>query len=155
MARLWSYVASTGEERVLVPLLECGEPYSYTVPSFSVITVQMRRIKYQYITGEGVAEVTRVADGFIREDQSLQRLYPAEVSVKVDSASACVVHVRSYFNFFYMIDNIWFVLQVSELEKSIDVRRLTLVDEGAFVIGSGNGPKVETIVTAVMVKRYL
>ena len=37
----------SGEERMLVPILQCGELYSYTIPSFSVITVEMRRIKYQ------------------------------------------------------------------------------------------------------------
>ena len=39
MARFWSYVASSGENRVLVPLLECGQLYSYTIPSFFVSEV--------------------------------------------------------------------------------------------------------------------
>ncbi len=42
-ACFWSYTASSGKDRVLVPSLECGESYSYTIPSFSVITMQMRR----------------------------------------------------------------------------------------------------------------
>ena len=37
--RLWSYTAVSGEERMLV--------YSYTILCFSVIMVEMRRIKYQ------------------------------------------------------------------------------------------------------------
>ena len=45
--RLWSYTAVSGEERKLVPILQCGELCSYNIPSFSVITVEMRRIKYQ------------------------------------------------------------------------------------------------------------
>ena len=45
--RLWSYTAVSGEERMLVPILQCGVLYSYNIPSFSVITVEMRRIKYQ------------------------------------------------------------------------------------------------------------
>ena len=44
---LWSYIAVSGEERMLVPILQCGVLYSYNIPSFSVITVEMRRIKYQ------------------------------------------------------------------------------------------------------------
>ena len=47
--RLWSYTAVSGEERMLVPILQCGELYGYTIPSFSVITVEMRRIKYQVL----------------------------------------------------------------------------------------------------------
>ena len=43
---LWSYTVVSGEERMLVRILQC-ENCSYTIPSFSVITVEMRRIKYQ------------------------------------------------------------------------------------------------------------
>ena len=33
--RLWSYTAVSGEECKLVPILQCGELYSYNIPSFS------------------------------------------------------------------------------------------------------------------------
>ena len=57
-------------------------PYCYTIPSFSVITVKMTRIKYQVDLHDGS---TKNLDGFIRDDPSLQRQYPAEVSVEVSS----------------------------------------------------------------------
>ena len=37
----------TGEEQVIVPILRIGKIVSYTIPSFSVITVKLREIKYQ------------------------------------------------------------------------------------------------------------
>ena len=60
---LWSYTAVSGEERMLVPILQCGELYSYTIPSFSVITEEMRRIKYQI--GHHDGSIYQTLDGFI------------------------------------------------------------------------------------------
>lgn len=74
MARLWTYTTSSGEERNLVTLLECGELYEYTVPSFPVISVELRRMKYESIMPDGKS--TKVVDGFIREDASLKRSFP-------------------------------------------------------------------------------
>ena len=69
----------TGEEQVIVPILRIGKIVSYTIPSFSVITVKLREIKYQCPLPD---KFLHTVDGFIREDQSLQRSYPAEVLVK-------------------------------------------------------------------------
>ena len=74
----------TGEEQVNVPILRI---VSYTIPSFSVITVKLREIKYQCQLPD------KSLDGFIREDLSLQRSYPAEVLLKKGSKNACMVDV--------------------------------------------------------------
>lgn len=63
--------------------------YSYTIPSFSVITVKMRRIRYECI----IEEKKEFLDGFIRDDTSLQRLYPSELLVKISPEKACYVEV--------------------------------------------------------------
>ena len=58
---LWSYTAVSGEERMLVPILQCGgELYSYTIISkfFLVITVEMRRIKYQVGLHDGSTKLS-------------------------------------------------------------------------------------------------
>ena len=80
----------TGEEQVIVPILSIGKVVSYTIPSFSVITVKLREVKYQcQLPDKSLA----VVNGFIREDLSLQRCYRAEVLVKKGSENACVVEV--------------------------------------------------------------
>ena len=79
MAQLWTYTTSSGEERNLVMLLECGELYEYTVPSFPVISVELRRIKYESIIPDGKS--TKVVDGFIREDASLKHSFPADITI--------------------------------------------------------------------------
>ncbi len=61
----------------------------YTIPSFSVITVQMRKIKYECIVDEG----TKILDGFIKDSPSLQRIYPSELLVKISCEKACYVEV--------------------------------------------------------------
>ena len=83
--RVLYYTTASGERRLIIPVLECGDLYSYTVPSFPVVNVKMRRIKYQVILPDG--ESTKIVDGFIREDPSLQRAYPIKLSI------ACVVAV--------------------------------------------------------------
>ena len=77
----------TGEKQVNVPILRIGKIVSYTIPSFSVITVKLREIKYQCQLPD------KSLDGFIREDLSLQRSYPAEVLLKKGSENACMVDV--------------------------------------------------------------
>ena len=45
MASFRFYTNAEGEEITVIPILECGEVLSYTIPSFSVVTVKMRRVK--------------------------------------------------------------------------------------------------------------
>lgn len=91
MARLWTYTTSSGEERNLVTLLECGELYEYTIPSFPVISVELRRMKYESIMPDGKS--TKVVDGFIREDASLKRSFPADITIGEGYRHACIVPV--------------------------------------------------------------
>ena len=55
-----------------------------------MITVKQREIKYQCQLPD---KSLHTVDGFIREDLSLQRSYPAEVLVKKGSENACMVDV--------------------------------------------------------------
>ena len=55
-----------------------------------MITVKLREIKYQCQLPD---KSLHTVDGFIREDLSLQRSYPAEVLVKKGSENAYMVEV--------------------------------------------------------------
>ena len=61
-------------ERVLVPIIHCGDLVNYTIPSFPVVSVGLRRITYQgYLSDDQL----QVVDGFIRDDCSLpEHTYP-------------------------------------------------------------------------------
>ena len=50
----------------------------------------MRRIKYQLYLENGQPNIV---DGFIRDDPSLQRLYPAQLSVEMNPLKATLVEV--------------------------------------------------------------
>ena len=95
---LWTlteYRTSEGELRVLAPVLSCStEVHLYTIPSFAVVQVQLRRIKYQLHKSLSRAVIT--LDGLIKDDPSLDRLYPAELSFAVPvglNYPACYVKV--------------------------------------------------------------
>lgn len=90
MASFLLYTTENGEEWDSVPVLECGEVYSYTIPGFSVITVSLRRLRYQCIMPD---QSIKVVDGFVRDDPSLQRVYPAEMMVEMSCENACIVKV--------------------------------------------------------------
>ena len=80
-----------GEERVLVPILECGQLVSYTIPSFPVVTVNLRRIKYQGYLADGRL---KVVDGFIRDETSLEEhTYPSQIVVTLSETDSCYVDV--------------------------------------------------------------
>ena len=96
-ATLSIFTSATGSERLLVPVLSCGtEVHLYTIPRFPVIQVQLRQIKFEMDSPDGgVIQV----DGFIKDDPSLNRIYPAELScaVPVDSTyEACCVTVSFF-----------------------------------------------------------
>ena len=92
---LTEYTASEGEVCVLAPVLSYSTVvHLYMIPSFAVVQVQLRRIKYQLINSLSQAVIT--VDGLIRDDPSLDRLYPAELSFAVPvglNYPACYVKV--------------------------------------------------------------
>ena len=47
----------------MVPVLECGELISYTIPSFSILTLNVRRIKFHAGT-----PTIKIVDGFIKNE---------------------------------------------------------------------------------------
>lgn len=97
MATFLGYTTSDGEKITIVPVLECGEVIDYTIPSFSVITVKLRKMKYQCnVSDEAGNSVFKIADGFIKDDPSLNRSYPAEVVVGSSDDSACLIEASHY-----------------------------------------------------------
>ena len=62
---------------VSIPVLRIGKSYKYTIPSFPVVSVQLRHIKYQMISQGTIG----VFDGFMRECPSLERSYPAKAVI--------------------------------------------------------------------------
>ena len=82
---------SNGQKMYTLPILECKERYSYRIPSFSVITVVLRRIKYEVVLPNGDANIL---DGFMRDDPSLQRVFPTKVSIEDTFDAACTIEVR-------------------------------------------------------------
>ena len=95
MIEFVSYKTADGELWNSIPLLECGATCLYTIPEFSVITVKLRRVKFQCFMPN---HTTKVIDGFIRDDPSLDRVYPTEVMVQASSENACIVKVSMPLN---------------------------------------------------------
>ena len=63
-------------------MLSCStKVHIYTIPSFAVVQIQSRQIKYQLIKSLSQSVIT--LDGLIRNDLSLDRLYLAELSLAV------------------------------------------------------------------------
>ena len=60
---------------VSFPILRIGKIYTYTIPSFPVIRVQLRHVKYQMISQGKI----RVYDGFMKECPS--RSYPMKALI--------------------------------------------------------------------------
>lgn len=77
-----------------VPILECKDRCFYRIPSFSVVTVVLRRMKYEVVTPNGDA---KILDGFIKDDPSLNRVFPAEVSISDNFDAACTIKVKTYY----------------------------------------------------------
>lgn len=86
---------SEGEACVLVSVLSyASEVHLYMIPSFAVVQVRLRRIKYRLHKSLSGKVITM--DGLIKDDLSLDRLYPAELSCAVPvgfNFPACYVKV--------------------------------------------------------------
>ena len=75
------YTTASGIERARVPVLSCSSAvHLYTIPSFPVVQVRLKQIQFQALKPDGSSIHV---DGFIRDDPSLNRIYPAELSVAV------------------------------------------------------------------------
>ena len=84
-------------DRNLIAILRVGVPFTYAVPSFSVLSVTLRQIMFEMI----VDGQKKVFHGFIRDDPSLDRPLPASLSVTehcfVDvSVRFCVNNLKVY-----------------------------------------------------------
>ena len=105
-ATLSFYTTGSGVERARVPVLSCStDVHLYTIPSFPVVQVRMRQIQFQMTKPDGTSIHI---DGFIKDDLSLNRTYPAELSVAVPTAykfdasfvlvsSVLLIMISSYF----------------------------------------------------------
>ena len=81
------YLDDNEKLRLLCPYWN-AEINVYTVPSFPVLSVELRKIKYQFILPD---ESIAVVDGFVHDDPSLKRTYPTELYVETSLKNACCV----------------------------------------------------------------
>ena len=77
-----------------ISILSMGTKFTYTVPRFSVISVDMRLITFQALADDGTVFVF---DGFIRADSSLDLGDRTPFSIKLKDY--CFVSVRLYDDF--------------------------------------------------------
>ena len=93
MASFKGVIDKDGRQYSLIPLVECKEALEYTIPSFSVITVDVRRVRYQVILEGGSAAIV---DGFIKDIEELNtRIFPTRIAVELSSNNACLVQVKA------------------------------------------------------------
>ena len=93
MASFKGVIDKDGRHYSLIPLVECKEALEYTIPSFSVITVDVRRVRYQVILEGGSAAIV---DGFIKDIEELNtRIFPTRIAVELSSNNACLVQVKA------------------------------------------------------------
>ena len=74
-----------------ITILDVGPEFSYTVPSFSVLTVYIRQVSIQLEQADNV----RRLEGFIRSDQMLDRIVPPFL---LTVTSHCLVDVSAWAN---------------------------------------------------------
>ena len=73
-------------------ILEAKDTYPYVIPSFPVVTVNLRHIKYQMMDEGGDIHVF---DGFMRECPAMHRTFPAIAEVGIGYKFAFFVEVRN------------------------------------------------------------
>lgn len=73
-----------------ISILRIGPKFTYRIPSFSVVTVDIRQISYQVVTVEGDV---LLFDGFIRADSSLDLEPAKETPFSVQLQDFCCVTV--------------------------------------------------------------
>lgn len=85
---LMTFTGTDGADQVIVPLLECSkEPYDYIIPTFSVLNVKLRRVKYEVNIPSKASSM--VLNGLIKDNPSLDRLYPVQISIKSGVRHCC------------------------------------------------------------------
>ena len=100
-ATLSFYTTASGIERARVSILSCGtNVLLYTIPSFPVVQVRLRQIRFKLMKPDG-SSIHK--DGFIKDDPSLNCIYPAELPVAMPTG----------YNFdasFVLVSCIWFII---------------------------------------------
>ena len=88
-----TFTGDDGADRFIVPLLECstGEPYNYIIPSFPVLDVKLRRVKYEVSFPR--KDTTMIMDGFIKDDPTLDGPYPTQIAILSCARQHCLVKV--------------------------------------------------------------
>ena len=86
--RPWHYEGVEDEPEDCVCALSVGPPFTYVIPSFDLLRVELRQMCVKAYTAQEGEE--KQYDFFIRNSQSLCRSYPAWMIVK----DATIVKVR-------------------------------------------------------------
>ena len=81
---------SPGARENVFTIVEAGEKFAYTIPSFPVITVRLRHVKYRIMDVDGQL---KVFDGFMRDCSSINRPFPAMIVVGSGCSNAFFVDI--------------------------------------------------------------
>ena len=125
---------SSGSAFKKFTVLEAKETYPYVIPSFPVITVNLRHVKYQMVDEHGDVHAY---DGFMRECPAMHRTFPAIALVRVGYKFAFVVEVRKPFILCHKGLTATYcplLLQESEFGLCIDIPGANLPMGKVFVI---------------------
>ena len=90
-----------------IDIVRVGVPFQYTIPSFAVICVTLRQIRFEGFDEDDHHPVAY--DGFIKDSPSLDRSLPASIEltdwcyVPVSIVHACTVHSKNLNNDVFFI----------------------------------------------------
>ena len=73
-----------------ISILKMGTKFTYRIPSFSVLTADIRHIRYQVVAIEGTM---LIFDGFIRADSSLEPAKETPFTVKLQDFCCVTVNL--------------------------------------------------------------
>ena len=111
-------------------ILEAKETYPYVIPSFPVVTVNLRHVKYQVLDKGGDIDV------FMRECPAMHRTFPAIAQVGIGYKFAFYVEVKTFILCYggHIATYCPLLLQESEFGLCIDVPGANLPMGKVFVI---------------------
>lgn len=82
---------SKREDLTIIETSSESEVYVYTIPSFPVFSVQLRRMKWQFVAEETGS--THVCDGYVRHCAEINK-FMGPVTVHVDKGYSCMFFIE-------------------------------------------------------------
>ena len=82
------------DDEIEVCFVSCKDVIEYVIPSFPVLSVRLRHMKYELKDDRSGSVM--LLDGCMKDDESLRRTYPAHASIRRDYKSAFLVKAGDY-----------------------------------------------------------